>query len=133
VRGLKNMKVSKSPPTEKQYVWVDAVIANPFTGKSLSVKALVDTGATDTVIPRKVVEELQLPVTGKSVVLTARGPVELNECIGIIEIIGKRRTVPMLISDEINFTLIGVTTLEWLRLEVDPTTGKLKESVAFLF
>jgi clan AA aspartic protease len=133
VRGLKNMKVSKSPPTEKQYVWVDAVIANPFTGKSVSVKALVDTGATDTVIPRKVAEELQLPVTGKSVVLTARGPVELNECIGIIEIIGKRRTVPMLISDEINFTLIGVTTLEWLRLEVDPTTGKLKESVAFLF
>jgi len=127
------MKVSKSPPTEKQYVWVDAVIANPFTGKSVSVKALVDTGATDTVIPRKVAEELQLPVTGKSVVLTARGPVELNECIGIIEIIGKRRTVPMLISDEINFTLIGVTTLEWLRLEVDPTTGKLKESVAFLF
>jgi clan AA aspartic protease len=125
------MKVSKSPPTEKQYVWVDAVIANPFTGKNTSVKALVDTGATDTVIPRKVAEELQLPVTGKSVVLTARGPVELNECVGVMEIIGKRRTVPMLISDEINFTLIGVTTLEWLRLEVDPTTGKL--NVAFLF
>jgi clan AA aspartic protease len=127
------MKVSKSPPTEKQYVWVDAVIANPFTGKNTSVKALVDTGATDTVIPRKVAEELQLPVTGKSVVLTARGSVELNECIGVMEIIGKRRTIPMLISDEINFTLIGVTTLEWLRLEVDPTTGKFKESVAFLF
>jgi len=125
------MKVSRSPPTEKQYVWVDAVIANPFTGKNTSVKALVDTGATDTVIPRKVAEELQLPVTGKSVVLTARGPVELNECIGVMEIIGKRRTAPMLISDEINFTLIGVTTLEWLRLEVDPTTGKL--NVAFLF
>lgn len=115
------------------HFWVEAVIANPFTGKSVSVKALVDTGATDTVIPRKVAEELQLPVTGKSVVLTARDPVELNECIGVMEIIGKRRTIPMLISDEIDFTLIGVTTLEWLRLEVDPTTGKLKESVAFLF
>jgi aspartyl protease family protein len=88
-------------------------------------------GLQNTVIPRKVAEELQLPVTGKSVVLTARGPVELNECVGVMEIIGKRRTVLMLISDEINFTLIGVTTLEWLRLEVDPTTGKL--NVAFLF
>jgi predicted aspartyl protease len=34
------------------HIWVEAIIANPFTGKSISVKALVDTGATDTVIPR---------------------------------------------------------------------------------
>ena len=115
------------------HIWVEAVIRNPFTGGSAFVKALVDTGATDTVIPRKIAEELQLPVTGKSVVLTARGPVELDECIGVIEIMGKKRAVPMLISSELNFALIGVTTLEWLRLEVDPTTGKLKESVAFLF
>jgi clan AA aspartic protease len=114
------------------HVWVEAVIRNPFTGKSVSIKALVDTGATDTVIPRSIAEELQLPVTGKSAVLTAKGPVELDECIGIIEIAGKRRAVPMLISSEVNFALIGVTTLEWLRLEVDPTTGKLKESVAYL-
>jgi predicted aspartyl protease len=83
-------------------------------------------------IPRSIAEELQLPVTGKSVVLTAKGPVELDECIGVIEVAGKRRAVPMLISNEVNFALIGVTTLEWLRLEVDPTTGKLKESVAYL-
>jgi len=115
------------------HVWVEAVIMNPFTGRSASVKALVDTGATDTVIPRKIAEELQLPVTGKSTVLTARGPVELDECIGVMEIMGRRRAVPMLISDEVSFVLIGVTTLEWLRLEVDPTTGKLKESIALLF
>jgi predicted aspartyl protease len=49
-----------------------------------------------------------------------------------MEVMGRRRAVPMLISNEMDFALIGVTTLEWLRLEVDPTTGKLKESVAFL-
>jgi clan AA aspartic protease len=113
-------------------IWVEAVIRNPFTGKSASVKALVDTGATDAVIPKKIAEELQLPTTGKSVVLTAKGPVELDECVGVMEIAGRRRAVPMLISSEMDFALIGVTTLEWLRLEVDPTTGKLKESVAFL-
>jgi clan AA aspartic protease len=115
-----------------RHVWVNAVIRNSFTGKSVSIRALIDAEATDTVIPRSIVEELQLPVTGKIVVLTAKGPVELDECIGIIEIMGKRRAVPMLISNEVNFALIGVTTLEWLRLEVDPTTGKLKESVAYL-
>lgn len=57
---------------------------------------------------------------------------ELDECVGVMEIAGRRRAVPMLISSEMDFALIGVTTLEWLRLEVDPTTGKLKESVAFL-
>jgi clan AA aspartic protease len=115
------------------YIWVEAIITNTFTGKSTSVKALVDTEATDAVIPRRIAEELQLPVTGKSVVLTAKGRVELDECIGAVEIMGKRRTVPMLVSDEISFVLIGVTTLEFLRLEVDPVTGKLKESVALLF
>ena len=90
-------------------------------------------GATDTVTPKRVAEELQLPVTGKSVVLTAKGRVELDECIGVVEIMGKRRTVPMLVSDEVSHVLIGVATLELLRLEVDPVTGRLKESVALLF
>jgi clan AA aspartic protease len=115
------------------HIWVEAIIANPFTGKSTSVKALVDTGAIDPVIPRRIAEELQLPVTGKSVVLTAKGRAELDECIGAVEIMGKRRTVPMLVSDEISFMLIGVATLKLLRLEVDPVTGRLKESVALLF
>ena len=110
----------------------EAVIRNPSTGRSASVKALVDTGAIDTVIPREIAEELQLPVTSKSVVLTAKGPAELDECVGVMEIAGRRRAAPMLISSEMDFALIGVTTLERLRLEVDPTTGKLKESVAFL-
>jgi len=114
------------------HVWVEAVIRNPFTGRSAFVKALVDTEATDTVIPRKIAEELQLPVTGKSAVPTVKGSLELDECIGVMEIAGRRRAVPMLISNEMDFALIGVATLEWLRLEVDPTTGKLKESVAFL-
>jgi clan AA aspartic protease len=105
------------------YIWVGAVIANPFTGRSTSVKALVDTGATDTVIPRRVAEELQLPVTGRSVVLTARGSVELDECVGAVEVMGRRRTISMLILDEINITFIGVTALELLRLEVGPGNG----------
>ncbi len=49
-----------------------------------------------------------------------------------IEIIDKRRVVPMLISNEVNFVLIGVTTLEWLNLEIDPVTDKLEESVTLL-
>ena len=50
------------------YAWVDAVIKNSFSGRSISVKALVDTGATLTVIPRRIADELALPVIGKSLV-----------------------------------------------------------------
>jgi predicted aspartyl protease len=52
-------------------VWVEAVIINSF-------RVLVDTWTTETVIPKNTAKELQLPVTGKSVVLTAKGPVKLD-------------------------------------------------------
>ena len=37
------------------------------------------------------------------------------------------------ISDIIDKTLIGVTTLEILGLEVDPTTGRLREKPLLLY
>jgi len=110
------------------YVWVDAVLKNPFTGRGVSVKALVDTGATLTVVPRKVADELGLPVIGRSVVQTARGVVELEACFGVVEIMGEETPARILISDEVNTVLMGITVLEQLGLEVDPVTGKLKKT-----
>jgi predicted aspartyl protease len=40
------------------YVWVDVTVKNPATSKSALLKALVDTGTTYIVIPRRVFEEL---------------------------------------------------------------------------
>jgi hypothetical protein len=34
--------------------------------------------------------------------------VGLDECIGVVEIVGGRRVTPMLVSNEVNLTLIGV-------------------------
>ncbi|MFZ8788358.1 MAG: aspartyl protease family protein [Acidilobaceae archaeon] len=72
------------------HVWVEALIGNPITGRSVRVRSLVDTGATYTVIPRRVFEELQLPVIGRRSVVTARGSVELDECLGVVEVMGRR-------------------------------------------
>ncbi|MFZ8792601.1 MAG: aspartyl protease family protein [Acidilobaceae archaeon] len=55
------------------HVWVEALIGNPITGRSVRVRSLVDTGATYTVIPRRVFEELELPVIGRKSVKTAGG------------------------------------------------------------
>jgi clan AA aspartic protease len=113
-------------------VWVEAVIRNPNTGRHATAKALVDTGATLTVLPRKIAEELQLPVIGRRRVTTAKGTTELDECVGIVEVMGRKAYVHMLASNDIDIVLIGATTLETLGLEVDPVTEKLKETTTYL-
>ena len=113
-------------------VWVDVVIGNPFTGRSVSARAFIDTGATYSVIPRRVFEELQLPVIGRRIVVTARGSVELDECLGVIEVMGRRAYSHVLVSEDVDTPLIGTVTLETLGFEVDPITGRLKEAKIFL-
>jgi clan AA aspartic protease len=111
---------------------ISTVIRNPFTGKAITTKALVNTGATLTVIPRRIAEELQLPVIGRRRAATAKGTAELDECVGIVEVMGRKAYVHMLVSNDTDIALIGATTLETLSLEADPTTGKLKETTTYL-
>ena len=124
-----------TPPisaNEMNLTQIGAVIRNPFTGKAITTKALVDTGATLTVLPRRIAEELKLPVIGRRRVATAKGTTELDECIGVVEVMGRKAYVHMLVSNDVDIVLIGATTLETLGLEVDPTTGKLKEATTYL-
>ncbi|MFZ8790079.1 MAG: aspartyl protease family protein, partial [Acidilobaceae archaeon] len=65
------------------------MIGNPFTGRSVSTRALVDTGATYSVVPRRVFKELQLLVIGRRSVVTTRGSVELDECLGVVGAMGR--------------------------------------------
>jgi clan AA aspartic protease len=113
-------------------VWIKAVIRNPNTGRHVTAKALVDTGATLTVAPGRIAEELQLPVIGRRRVATAKGTTELDECISIVEVMGRKAYTHILASNDVDTVQIGVTTLETLGLEVDPTTGRLKEATTYL-
>jgi len=113
-------------------VWVEVEVRNPDTGGHAAAKALVDTGATLTVVPRSIAEELQLPIIGRRRVMTAKGTTELDECVGVVEVMGRKAYTHILVSDDIEIVLIGATTLETLGLEVDPVTGKLKEAATYL-
>jgi clan AA aspartic protease len=114
------------------HVWVDVVIRTLDTGRSVSLKALVDAGATLTVVPRKIVKELNLLLIGKRVAATAKSVAEFDECLGVIEIMGRKAYSHMLVSDEIDVALIGTVALETLGFEIDPVTGKLKEAKIYL-
>ena len=112
--------------------WVETVIRNPNTGRHVTARALVDTCATLTVVPRRIAEELQLPVIGRRRGATAKGTAELDDRIGVVEVMGRKAYVQMLVSDEIDIMLIGTVALEILGFEIDPVTGKLKEAKIYL-
>ncbi len=115
------------------HVWVRARIARPDGSRYVEVSALIDTGATLTVIPRSIAKELELEVTGRSIVETGAGRLELERSRVLIELEGRSEIVPVLISDIIDKVLIGVTTLEVLGLQVDPLTGRLRKRPLLLY
>jgi hypothetical protein len=100
------------------YVRVDAALKNPFTGRSISVKAPVNTGATLTVISHKVADEPGLPVIG-------RAPWRL--WVG--------RLIHILVSNDMDAVLIGVVTPEipGLRLtQLRENRGRLRHTCSRL-
>jgi len=110
------------------HVWVKAKVTNPLNGAEIEDNALVDTGATYTVIPWETFEKLSLKIVGEKNVETAKGLIRLDESFAVVEIEGKRGLTPLLVSKDLKDILIGVLTLEALGLTVDPATGKLKET-----
>jgi hypothetical protein len=42
--------------------WVDAIIRNPFTGRTTAVKAVVNTGTTLSAVPRKLQKSFSYPL-----------------------------------------------------------------------
>lgn len=115
------------------HVRVKARLGDPSKRRILDIDALVDTGATLTVIPRKIAEELGLEPTGKTPVETGAGRFEMTRTRVWVELEGREEIVPALVSDIIDKVLIGVTTLEVLGLQVDPVTGKLREWTILLY
>jgi clan AA aspartic protease len=116
------------------HIEVEVILSNIQQTKSVKINALVDSGANLSVIPEGISKELNLSKTGEKVkVLTAKGIEELELAHATIEIMGKKRIMPVLISKEIDKVLIGVTTLEAMNLKVNPITQKLEECTAFLY
>jgi len=101
--------------------------------KVTEVQALADTGATLTVVPEKLAEELELGELSTEMVKTGAGKIELKRSSARISIDGKEAPQPVLISDFIDRVLVGAVTLEALALSLDPLTGKLKEEMLLLY
>lgn len=91
------------------------------------LEALVDTGATHTKISRSTAERLALAMKKIVTVELADGSESLcGLAEASVECEGSRMTVPILIGEEGEELLLGLTTLEALGLKVNPITHKLE-------
>lgn len=113
---------------------VKAKIWNPFNPQNkVEVNLIVDTGATYTVIPSKLLRKLNVKPTRKITVRLADNRVSIKPLGEIgIEIQGYKATATPVIFGEENIYLLGSVTMEQLSLTPDPIHKKLKPTEALL-
>lgn len=115
------------------HVFVEAKICSQTKSRCTVVEALVDTGATLTVLPRRVAQELGIEPIRVDEVQTGAGKIRIERGVAVIAIEGKETITEVWISDIIDRVIIGVVTLELLGLKLDPRTGKLEPSPLLLY
>ena len=90
-------------------------------GQYVSMNALVDTGATYTVIPRDVLSDLGVVIEEtRSFEIADGSEIQLHSGEASIRVGEKRVTVVVVFGPEGTAPLLGATTLEMASLAVDP-------------
>ncbi len=95
--------------------------------KSIEVEAVIDTGATMLVLPKNIVEELNLKKMREVNVRYANNKTEVKAVYGVVtvEIKGRAGEFNILAEPEGSQPLVGQIILEQLDLVVDPSTRKV--------
>ncbi len=108
---------------------VTVTIRNPAEpSRSWDGLFLVDTGATDCLVPRSCIEAIGLKPEGQRVYETADGrKIRMDFSRAFIEFMGDLTAGRIIIGDEGTEPLLGVTALESAGIEVDPLNQRLKK------
>ncbi len=97
------------------------------------LELLVDTGSTYTWIKRERLERLGIRSMGKRLFKTIDSRlIEREVGEAVIECLNRRATTVVVFAERGDNEVLGLHALEGLGLEVDPVTGKLKETEAIL-
>ena len=88
---------------------------------------LVDTGATDSLVPRCHLEEIGVEPDGDRVYTLADGSeLRLDIAVARFEILGEVVGTAVIFGDDDAEPLLGVTALESIGIEVDPRNQRLR-------
>ena len=111
-----------------------ATLFSPDHSRSETVDLLVDTGSTLTWIPEELAAELGVRPMGIAEFQTGDGTT-IHRPIGevYLEIAGRRQTVPIAFARPEDARVLGVTAMEALTLEVNPTTRTLRATGKYLY
>ena len=94
--------------------------------KSLEIEAMVDTGASYTIVPAYLLKELGVqPIDKLALVLADGRRVEYDIGRAMATIDGRTEATLVVFGEDSARPLLGAYTLEGLRLAVDPTNGRL--------
>lgn len=105
---------------------VEMAVANPESGASRSVQAVVDTGATLTTLPLSLAEDLGLHQEDTAVVQLGDGTVrQLGVSTARLTVQGRTRTTSVLFSPGGSPPLLGAVSLEAMGFAVDPVGRRL--------
>ncbi len=105
---------------------VPITVANLYTGASVTVDALVDTGATLTMLPAPMLREIGIEPTSTDVFELADGR-RVEWLTGSVEVTVEGRSTPTLciFGEEGVRPILGVVVLESLGLTIDPRNLRL--------
>ena len=94
--------------------------------RSLEIEAMVDTGASYTIVPASLLKELGVdPIDKISLVMADGRPVEYDIGRAMATIDGRTEATLVVFGEDNARALLGAYTLKGLRLAVDPTHGRL--------
>ena len=114
--------------------YVDVTVRNPAAPrKSWTGRFLVDTGAINSLAPRRHLEAIGLaPKSQEQYVLADGTELALDTTVAELEFEGKTVGGTIIFGDETALPLLGVTALEAGGFEVDPRSQRLKRLPAIL-
>ena len=111
---------------------VEMTVGNPDSAARETVEALVDTGATFSVMPASLLHRLGIEATRTRRLRFANGQVEERRTgMALVEVDGIDGEAMVVFGPE-NLYLLGATTLEVLLLVVDPINKQLIPEVGLL-
>lgn len=92
-----------------------------------SVDALVDTGATQLVLPKAVADQLGLQVLGRVPVRYANEQRAVRDLVGVVTVtlMGRKTRVDAIVEPDKTYALLGQIPLEALDFHVDPKGQRL--------
>lgn len=107
----------------------DVTVSNPADrSRSWRGSFMVDTGATDSLVPRRRLEAIGIePESRRAYVLANGGKAGIDVAVARIELMGEMVGGTVLFGDDDAEPLLGVTALESLGIEVDPLNRRLRK------